>query len=301
MKFFMLAKNFGLGFAIKYSWLTLLYKITKNKKHVQKKHNLINNYLTKRYLNILTPGGDITPLDKDYKVWVFWYQGQAQMPQVVKVCYANIKKYFGDKVVLITKDNFAEYVDIPDYILQKVDKKLISITFFSDILRASLLSKYGGLWIDSTIYLAGDIKEDIEGKPFFTNKLKKIDGDSNISGARWSGFFMAGNKDNPLFVNMRRVFLEYLKTHNCLISYFLIDYTINFIYNNNPKVKQMMDDVPPNNPNIHFFAKNLFKPYNKTKYEELLKDTKVFKLTYRFNEKKTQIPDTYYANIIGKV
>ena len=48
MKFFMLAKNFGLGFAIKYSWLTLLYKITKNKKHVQKKHNLINNYLTKR-------------------------------------------------------------------------------------------------------------------------------------------------------------------------------------------------------------------------------------------------------------
>ena len=103
-------------------------------------------------------------------IWVCWFQCEENMPEVVRVCIDSIRKNApkGVKVVLITLDNVCDYVEFPDFILKKVKQGKISITHFSDVLRFSLLKKYGGLWIDSTVYVSRPIPVEYMKMPLYS-------------------------------------------------------------------------------------------------------------------------------------
>ncbi|MDE7095373.1 MAG: capsular polysaccharide synthesis protein, partial [Anaeroplasmataceae bacterium] len=50
------------------------------------------------------------------KIWVAWFQGEENAPILVKKCIESIRSSFPDReVVILTEDNFKEYVDIPEY------------------------------------------------------------------------------------------------------------------------------------------------------------------------------------------
>lgn len=79
----------------------------------------------------------------------------------MKTCVESIKKHGCEyKVVLLDKDNFNRYIDIPKNIKDKLDKGLLAIQNFTDYLRIKLLAKYNCLWIDSTIFAFRDIPLD---------------------------------------------------------------------------------------------------------------------------------------------
>lgn len=87
-------------------------------------------------------------------VWFFWWQGMEKAPKLVQDNLERSRRIFFDrKVIVITQENFDEFVEIPRSIIAKVKNKSITLAAFSDILRFALLGKYGGLWMDSTIYL----------------------------------------------------------------------------------------------------------------------------------------------------
>lgn len=46
-----------------------------------------------------------------------------------------------------------EYVEFPQWLIDKVEDGRVTLTTFSDVIRAALLYKYGGIWLDSTILL----------------------------------------------------------------------------------------------------------------------------------------------------
>ena len=82
-------------------------------------------------------------------VWCCWWQGVDSMPELVKKCHVRLKQVIpADKAELhiITLDNYKSYVDIPEHILEKFDKKIITMTTMSDVLRFHLLEIYGGYW-----------------------------------------------------------------------------------------------------------------------------------------------------------
>jgi mannosyltransferase OCH1-like enzyme len=90
------------------------------------------------------------------KIWMCWMQGLENAPELVRQCYKQIKKNITDReIVLITEENIDEYVSFPSYIQEKYKKGIISHTHFSDLLRIELLCKYGGTWIDSTVFCSG--------------------------------------------------------------------------------------------------------------------------------------------------
>lgn len=102
-------------------------------------------------------------------IWVCWLQGEENAPLLVQRCIKSIKKNCGQHpVIIITNENFKQYVDIPDYVLEKTKSKIITYTTFSDILRMALLKKYGGMWIDATFYLSQKIPEEYFKYSFFT-------------------------------------------------------------------------------------------------------------------------------------
>lgn len=107
-------------------------------------------------------------LVEKYYVWVYWGQGENQMPPLVKACYRQLT-YYNSDVKLVTNHNLSEYINLPVEIYKRVQKGEIGWANYSDIIRNTLLARYGGLWLDATVWVSGKIPFDIlQRMPLFS-------------------------------------------------------------------------------------------------------------------------------------
>ncbi len=181
-------------------------------------------------------------------IWVCWWQGEGQMPPIVKVCYDSIRRHAQQhRVVLVTEQNFAQYVELPDYILRKFKEGKISIAHLSDILRVCLLSQYGGIWTDCTNYLTRDI-DDIVGlgseRPVVFYSQHHKWNSTNVARGHWVSSFWAAGAGNPLATSLRDFFFDYWKNNDAVLTYLMFDYFFSISYNRIGLVQRMVDTVP---------------------------------------------------------
>lgn len=101
-------------------------------------------------------------------IWQYWAQGfDGELPEVVKCCLESVDKYKGEyKVIRLSDDTISQYVDIPDYIWEKRGHGF-SVTAFSNVLRLALLDTYGGVWLDSTVLLTGELPDYLADDDYF--------------------------------------------------------------------------------------------------------------------------------------
>ena len=232
-------------------------------------------------------------------MWVFWWQGIDNAPDIVKKCVNNIKQHSGEReVIVIDKNNYTKYANIPDYIVEKLNSNCMTITHFSDILRMELLYNNGGIWMDATMFQIGNLNEKIFKYPFFTINHGKY-ADFHVCKGLWTGFFMAAGKNNDMIKLFRTFFYEYWKNEIHLITYLLIDCIISICYENNLMIKQIIDNVPVNNTNVFELQTILGESYEENIYKNLSKETYLFKLTYKikFLEYK-DCKETFYRKLI---
>ena len=252
-----------------------------------------------------------------------WWQGEDNCPTVVKLCWASLRKHCGNhKVIIITKDNYKDYVTLPEYIISKVKAGYISFTHLSDIIRADLLVKYGGLWIDSTMFVADDIPEEaffhgmkqvkthtFPGRKrafsleYYTIRYfeKPVYDWYTISFYRWAGFcFAAKNTDSLLFSFMREMFYEYWKNHDKLMHYLLIDYFLAIAFDEFPEFRQAWENIPVNNS--HCLKLAAYESWDAEKYAELRQTTRLFKMTYKvkYPVKTDSGNETVYGHLLAE-
>ena len=56
-------------------------------------------------------------------VWFCWLQGIEQAPEIVHACYNSIKQNIPDREIkVIDNDNWKEYLELPDYLVEKWEK-----------------------------------------------------------------------------------------------------------------------------------------------------------------------------------
>lgn len=120
-------------------------------------------------------------------------QGMENAPALVQKCYESLKINLKDReIILITAQNRKEYAILPDYIEEKYRKGIITHTHFSDLLRVELLCKYGGTWIDSTVYCSGEKWDAVtEACPFHKLAYKRRAEDMAKEGTYYQ-YIMAG-------------------------------------------------------------------------------------------------------------
>ena len=240
------------------------------------KHNILTSYLSKNYKRIIRTDGFTNELiEKDCPIWVCWWQGYDKAPSIVKSCIDSIYRNAGEhKVILITEENYSEFVRIPDYILDKVNNGLITKTHFSDILRACLLAKNGGVWMDATCYMLNPLPDSIYKRSYYT-----------LHGAYkywpWTGFFQVSGKSNVFMNNMMNAYFEYWSEHNQLLTYLVIDCFMNVMYRNIPYVKETITDLPKEDLGVWNLTKILDEPYEKDILERIKKNTVLSKLSYK--------------------
>lgn len=119
-------------------------------------NDIISDINWKSYVHEEVPRND----DVHY-IWIYW-DNPNKMPLVVKQCVDSILlKNNNSKVNIISEENVNDFVEIPPIIRKKYKQGIISKTHFSDVVRVSLLLKYGGVWVDATLYMVHSIPECI--------------------------------------------------------------------------------------------------------------------------------------------
>ncbi len=215
-------------------------------------------------------------------IWVCWWSGEESAPDLVKQCIKSIRNNSGiHQVNLITKATYKKYLNIPQFILDKVDSNEMCLANFSDYLRVALLEKYGGLWLDATIFCSDEIPEEYFDNPFFTCKSRPVEC-GYISKFRWTSFCLGGWKNNIFYRFFREAFECYWKKEVKAIDYLLVDYIIETGYRNIPIIKQQIDNVKINN--LH--RDDLQAAMNRAEPAEMFqavlkKDTVLYKLSWR--------------------
>lgn len=283
-------------FGLRYAWE---YWILGRIQAKMRKHKAVTHYLQRFYEKYPLQECRMAKKPNPYpsSIWVCWWQGEKHMPEIVRICYASLLKHAnGHPVHLITKDNYQQYVEMPEWVMNKFDAGIISITHFSDLLRLTLLSTYGGFWMDATLYLTGDLP--LEMPAFFTLKQEAKD-DSYVSNYRWSGYCMGGTNNNPIFSKAYNMLVcDYWKMHDRLINYYILDYVYDLLYQSDEAIREMIDANPYNNPDVDFLVGHMSRPYDEGEWKRICKGTYIHKLSWKQSyHEQCDKQKTYYYTI----
>lgn len=224
------------------------------------------------------------------KVWFCWLQGLDQAPDLVKMCHASLKRYLKDKeIVVLTSENIHEYVSFPQFIMEKYQKGIIDRTKMSNLIRIELLIKYGGSWIDSTVFCtSGNYPKGILDCDLFVFQLVRKDY-SGFSGL--SNWFITASTNNRLLLILREMHYEYWRRYNCVIDYFFFHLFFVMIAKEYPGEVENMPKQSNRYPLL--LGTKLAEDYDEEWMKKLCQWTCFHKLSYRLKGNPDR-PGTFY-------
>lgn len=229
-------------------------------------------------------------------IWVCWFQGLETAPEIVKKCYASLKKNIKNKkIVLITNDNYRDYVQFPDYIEAKHDKGIICQAHFADLLRLELLIRYGGTWIDSTVLCTSENIPSymLDSELFVFQTLKPgVDGHATCI----SNWFISSRGNNPVLKLTRNLLYKYWDAHDEAIDYFIFHHFFQLATEVYPDEWNRV--VPYTNETSHNLLLRLFDKYDPELFRGMIEQTCFHKLTYKFTKEQIADKESNYAHIM---
>lgn len=235
--------------------------------------------------------------EQSKKVWICWLQGMENAPQLVQKCYRSLVENLQDKeIILLTENNYRDYVQFPKYIQEKIDKGIITRTHMSDLLRLELLINYGGTWIDSTVYCSGKNypKYMFESDLFVFQDLKPgLDGHATCI----SSWFMSACTNHPILLLTRELLYKYWSKKTYMVDYFLLHDFFQLAIETYPE--EWNNVIPFSNSVPHILLLRLFEQYDENIWCSTKAMTCFHKMTYKFEKEKTCIENTYYKQIFG--
>lgn len=249
--------------------------------------------INRKYKNVLNSSHIEKYNDKDMSntVWVCWLQGIDNAPDLVKTCYASMKHHIKNMdIIVLDESNLFDYVSFPDYIVEKWKKGTISNTHFSDLIRVNLLNRHGGLWLDLTVYLTGELPQYITDGDFFVYRNGWFN-DEMINMGSW---LMYSKPNNILLLESENLLFEYWKNKNFLQQYFLLHI---FFRMATEKYPDEWKKVPYYNQiDQHILAFEMNRAFDEKRFNQIKEITSVHKLTNK-TEKMEFENSSYYSRL----
>lgn len=217
-------------------------------------------------------------LVKDKNVWICWWQGIDNAPDVVKLCYQSIQHWLSDwNIHIITIENYHQYVTFPSYVEAKWKNGVISNTLMSDLLRIDLLINHGGLWIDATTLLTGPLPDYIYRNSFFAFRNGWMDNEM-INMGNW--FLYASRTQNKLLLETQHLLYEYWKDNDYTKNYFIFHIFFRMVTDRFPEIWNQVPYI--NHMDQHLLIRECQdKNVTDDRINEILNITTIHKLTYK--------------------
>ena len=232
-------------------------------------------------------------------IWWCWLQGKEQAPPVAQVCYNSQQRNLLDyEIKIIDAKNWKEYVELPEYIVKKWEKKQIPLALFSDLLRLQLLIEYGGTWIDSTVLCTGfqdsssKFQEYLDADLFLFQYTPE-GSTRNISISNW---FISAYSNNEVLMTLRDMLFAYWKDYNCTLDYYIFHLFFAMVAKECPKQIAAM----PYGSSQRSIAlmHHLGDTFNKEQWDKLVSKVCFHKLAYRLSDNIKNNNDNYYNYVL---
>ena len=177
-----------------------------------------------------------------------WLQGEEHksLPSLNRECIKRWRSLNPDwNVIVLTKKTIADYVPEYKYIINNAPKR--SRQLKSDLLRILLLEKYGGVWVDASVFpmrpLSNFYIELINGTGFFAYRfmprsVNKKKGDREI--ASW--FLCASASHKYLITQWENSFIEKFTSPNKL-KYWELHDTISKLFDEDPAIRETINNM----------------------------------------------------------
>jgi hypothetical protein len=215
-------------------------------------------------------------------LYILWFQGFENAPDVVTQCVRSWKHYNPDwTILLLTDRNLYNY--IPKEYASILQKPTISKTHLSDIVRVLLLSLYGGCWTDATTFCNRPLTEWLpkhiqEG--FFA--FEKPGPDRPIS-----NWFLYAEKGNRMVEKWCAATLDYYRVNDQAHTYFIHHYLFLGLLETDTPFHDMWEKVPKLSANgigpHYLHEKGAFSTVTDETQKEIdSKRIPLFKLTYKW-------------------
>ena len=250
----------------------------------------------RRYRDLPAPK-DLFEPQKDPKIWSMWWQGEEQADPLFRMCIDSARRHTHRQVVTLTKDNYREYFEIPDYILRKYEEGKVMIQHICDLMVVSIMAAEGGFFTGATVWWSQDAPDGVLDAPYYTCRAVSQSRE-NISRSRWVGYVMGGNRDFPLFSFARDCLLEYWSRCDRAVDYLMLDYIFELAYRNIPCVREMIDSLPEKNNMLrNDLILHLGDPYDEETFRKYTEgETFLYKLSWKFGRKDVMTPDGKESN-----
>lgn len=169
------------------------------------------------------------------KIWIYWAQGWESAPLLTKICRESwIKQNPGWAVISLSEATLGEYLSFDGVF----DGKDIPHAAYSDIVRVSLLSRYGGVWADATTFCSAPLDDWLPQSMqsgFFAFYKQKT------TIASW---FLAAEKGNGLLREWEEYIARYWKFAKKPNRYFWVHYLFEYLIRNDSLARGVWDKVP---------------------------------------------------------
>ena len=176
-------------------------------------------------------------------VWICWWQGENDIPEVVRYGIESIKRYISQEKMelrLITLENCITYVSFSENIIRKFNEGKISIEHLKDITKAELLYRYGGMWIESGYFMANSLPAEAFDTDLYTLSMKNVV-EEDITEGIWNSEIWYTKKQSPLFSFLLDSLLYYWEIEDKLVTEKLEDYIIAVAKSELPEVQRLFE------------------------------------------------------------
>ena len=228
---------------------------------------------------------------REVPVFIYWAQGFDSAPPIVRSCVASFRKAFGSRVVEISDEVLAMYVDIDPMQTLRVGENR---THFSDVLRMELLARYGGVWVDATCLAGPGIASFVDESlrtPFFAH---------DYGGPSISSWFMTAQDTSVIPEIMAAALRVYWRKKETLTGYFMLHHFFECLYYVIPEFAAEWDGRHAVNAKApHRLQQAMFSRYSADEFNALLSGHFVHKLTYKFDSVRVNADSVLAAIVRG--
>lgn len=290
------AKMGVLGTAVKYVALSF-FKGKSIKEAYSRTRAVLDQRLVRQYRPLLErqikETADEGLHERSKTIWTSWWQGEDEAPQLVKACWKSQQKYMpeGWRHIAITKDNYKEYITLPEHIMDKMKRGIIPQALFSDLVRLELLIKYGGVWMDSTVLCTEPhYPQSLLICPLFMFQYRGTRGEFQ----GFSNWFISAERGNKALKIVRDLLYQYWRDYDCVVEYYVFHLFVNTLAKEMPEIFKGM---PKGNtwPTL-MLGNKLAEPYDAQWWDKHTARCCFHKLNYR---KENTIGYSYCSHIIG--
>lgn len=246
-------------------------------------------------------------------VWQYWHQGvDDTTSKIVVECLQSVQQYSGDhEVILLTDKTVWDYVELPGHVFEKFGKERFNRAKLANLIRLYLLSAYGGVWLDATIYLTAPIDEHILKSDFFAFQRTKIPPpDAEVFRQfdplyfSWDPKFQAGmlnsfmvaKPNNRIVSDLLSMLLEYWRKEEKVGQYYFFQICFNRMMLRD-EWKNLNCDIV-GDTDCHRLQVMSLEKFDRSIFEEIKSKSNIHKLTYRF-DKFSQVPEGSFFDVIA--